>query len=207
MALSLGQPRHLPAGSLTSPPSAQARPNGSRPQRDRLILFIAQGLGSGRLPAAPGTWGSVVGVLWFLVLLAPGHFWLYLLGTSLGVAAGIWFCDRGERILGQKDPGSIVLDEIVAMPIVYLSWTSVAWFQTGGCSIPELAQAGAFGWLLAIGFLAFRLLDALKPWPIRGLQRAKGGWGVVVDDLGAAVGATLILFGWMRAFGGASPAL
>jgi phosphatidylglycerophosphatase A len=187
---------------LSSPLPAPPQPDARDPQRDAWIVFIAQGFGSGRLPAAPGTWGSLVGLVWFLALTAPGLFWLYLLGTALGIVAGIWFCDHGERILGQKDPGSIVLDEIVAMPVVYLSWTTVSWYQTGGCSIPELAQVGAFGWLLAIGFSVFRLLDALKPWPIRGLQKAKGGWGVVVDDLAAAVGASLILFWFTRAVGG-----
>jgi phosphatidylglycerophosphatase A len=179
---------------LSSLPSIAPAPDERRQRRERRILFFAQGFGSGRLPVAPGTWGSLVGVVWFLALVAPGSFWLYLVGTAVGVAVGVWGCDRAERILGQKDPGSIVLDEIVAMPLAYLSWVVVARLQIGGCSFRDLAEAGAFWWLLGLGFVAFRLLDVLKPWPIRPLQRVRGGWGVVVDDLAAACCATAVLF-------------
>jgi phosphatidylglycerophosphatase A len=172
------------------PPPALNR----HPRRDRHILFVAQGFGSGRLPLAPGTWGSLVGVGWFLALAAPGSFWLFLAGTAIGIAAGIWYCDRAEGILGRKDPGSIVLDEIVAVPLVYLSWVGVAQYQFGACSIDTLGGVGNVWWLLGIGFITFRLFDMLKPWPIRAMQRVRGGWGVVVDDLAAALCTTGILY-------------
>lgn len=170
--------------------------------RDRLILFIAEGLGSGRIPIAPGTWGSLLGVGWFLALVALGSFWLFLAGTAIGIAAGIWFCDEAERILGRKDPGSIVLDEIVAVPLVYLSWVWVAQSHFGACSIDKLAGVGNVWWLLGTGFAAFRLLDAVKPWPICAMQRVRGGWGVVVDDLAAALCTTVLLYCVIQIFHG-----
>jgi phosphatidylglycerophosphatase A len=187
---------------LISLPPAPQTSTGHR-HRDRLILLVAQGFGSGRLPAAPGTWGSLVGIAWFVVLVASGNFWVYLIGTGAGIIAGVWFCDRAERIMGRKDPGSIVLDEIVAVPLVYGSWVIVAELHIGGCSLRDLAEVGNVWWMLGTGFVVFRLLDALKPWPIRAMQRVRGGWGVVVDDLAAAICAALVLYGFMVAFGAA----
>jgi phosphatidylglycerophosphatase A len=180
---------------LTFPHPTPQTPEARNLHRDRRILFVAQGFGSGRLPAAPGTWGSLVGIAWFLLLVAPGSFWVYLIGTGVGIGVGIWFCDRAERILGLKDPGSIVLDEIVAMPLAYGSWVIAAELQMGGCSFQDLAAVGRFWWMLGIGFVAFRLFDALKPWPIGAMQCIRGGWGVVVDDLAAALCATVVLYG------------
>jgi phosphatidylglycerophosphatase A len=97
---------------------------------DSLKLYIAQGFGVGRIPFAPGTWGSVVGVLWTMVLCSTSNLWLYLAGTVLGLAASVWFCGEGERILREKDPGSVVLDEIAALPICFLPLAA----QTPGSS-------------------------------------------------------------------------
>src|SRR6266850_1448021 len=93
LALSLEEPRHLFAGFVT------------------FMLWIAQGFGVGRIPLAPGTFGSLVGVLWFGLLLATGSLWILALSTLLGIALSVWLCGRAEKILGQRDPGSIVLDE------------------------------------------------------------------------------------------------
>ncbi len=75
----------------------------------------------GRISVAPGTFGSLVGLLWFLLLLATGKIWLFVAGTVLGVALSVWLCGMGEKILGQRDPGSIVLDEITAIPICFFA--------------------------------------------------------------------------------------
>ena len=87
--------------------------------KDQLILWIAQGLGVGRIPFAPGTFGSVVGLLWFAALLLPGNPWLGLGGMLAGLFLSVWLCGAAERILGRTDPGSVVLDEIVAVPLCF----------------------------------------------------------------------------------------
>jgi len=148
-----------------------------------LILWIAQGFGAGRIPIAPGTCGSLIGLLWFFLLLRAGNFWLYLLGTVVGLGLSVWFCGKAERILNQTDPGSIVLDEITAMPLCFVVWVGAR---------PDWPTAEAFlgpqTWLLtALVFALFRIMDIAKPWPIRRTQKLPGGWGVTVDDALAAV--------------------
>ena len=176
--------------------------------KSKLIVWVAQGFGIGRIPFAPGTWGSVLGVVWSIVLLEafpPAAVVLTVLVSSL---FAVWCCGRAEQILGEKDPGSIVLDEIVAMPLVYAGlwfWQTSNfsdgwsfWFIAKPVDLVEMAQAT---WpALLGGFALFRLFDIWKPWPIRPLQRLPGGWGVVVDDLAAGLVAGVALFlGWYAA--------
>ena len=150
-------------------------------------LWVAQGFGVGRIPVAPGTFGSVVGVLWFGLLLMTGSVWLFMVGTLGTVALSVWLCGAAERTLGQKDPGSVVLDEIAAMPVCFLGWVGVLFWKTGalpGCA--HFVSAGT--WPLTLGvFAAFRFFDVAKPWPVYQSQSLPGGWGVTVDDVLAAV--------------------
>ncbi|MEY2428283.1 MAG: phosphatidylglycerophosphatase [Verrucomicrobiota bacterium] len=151
------------------------------------MLWIAQGFGVGRIPVAPGTFGSLAGLLWFGLLVSSGRLWVLALGTLFGIALSVWLCGRAETILGQKDPGSIVLDEIVAAPVCFFGWIGIVIWKTG--SFPALSDFfGAKTWLLTLGvFLAFRFFDIAKPWPVRSSQALPGGWGVTIDDLLAAV--------------------
>jgi phosphatidylglycerophosphatase A len=152
-----------------------------------LILWVAQGFGTGRVPIAPGTFGSLVGIFWFLLLLKTGSLWGYLGGTIAGLALSVWLCGKAEKILNQIDPGSIVLDEIAAMPICFLPWVVGLWLRDGQWPGPELFwHANAWAGLLII-FILFRLFDIAKPWPIRRSQRLSGGWGVTMDDVLAAI--------------------
>jgi phosphatidylglycerophosphatase A len=177
LALSLEEPRPLSAGFVN------------------LKLWIAQGFGVGRIPFAPGTFGSLVGVLWFALLLATGNLWVFMAGIIAGAALSVWFCGEGERILNQKDPGSIVLDEIAAIPLCFSGWVGKIFWKTS--SMPRLEEIlGGQHWLAVLGvFLAFRFFDVLKPWPVRQSQSLPGGWGVTVDDLLAAayVNAVVLL--------------
>jgi len=157
------------------------------------MLWTAQGLGVGRIPLAPGTFGSVVGLAWFLVLLLPGSLWFFVVGSLGGVAASVWLCGQAERLLDQRDPGSVVLDEIIAVPLCFGVWVGLCHFQTAGIPAPEHVL-GATTWPLTICvLLAFRLFDVWKPWPIRQSQRLHGGWGVTIDDVLAAVYVNLVL--------------
>ena len=152
-----------------------------------MILFIAQGFGVGRIRFAPGTWGSLVGLVWFAALLATGHYELYLLGALCGVGLSVWLCGAAEKILKQKDPSSVVLDEVIAIPFCFLPWITLQWLRNG--KLPALETFLSAQRLLAVAaiFILFRVFDILKPWPIRQSQRLPGGWGVTVDDLLASV--------------------
>lgn len=149
-------------------------------------LWLAQGFGVGRVPKAPGTFGSVLGLAWLALLLALGNPWLFLAGALAGFALSVWLCGEAERILGRKDPGSVVLDEITAMPVCFLGWMKIHLAQTGqwpGCDY-FFASAQCLG-VLGV-FCLFRVFDVLKPWPVRQSQALIGGWGVTVDDFLAA---------------------
>jgi phosphatidylglycerophosphatase A len=157
-----------------------------------LPLWIAQGFGVGRIPVAPGTFGSVVGVLWFAMLLATGNLWLFLIGMIAGIGLSVSLCGIAEEILGQKDPGCVVLDEIAAIPVCFLAWVGILYLRNGSLPAPEHFFSSS-NWLGTVAvFAAFRLFDVAKPWPVRQSQSLPGGWGVTVDDVLAAVYVNLL---------------
>lgn len=144
-------------------------------------VWLASGLGLGFLPWAPGTWGSLWGLplAWAIGMLP----W----PAGLGVAGVVWLvgvplCTAAARRLGAKDPGAVVWDEIAAFPVVFLLIDLQRPFV-------ELLPA------LAGGFVLFRVFDILKPPPIRWLERLRGGWGIMADDLAAGAYACLALHG------------
>ena len=151
-----------------------------------MIVWIAQGFGIGRLKPGPGTWGSLLGLGWFAALLATGSVVWFVIGAVAGVLASVWFCGAAEKILGQKDPGSVVLDEVAAIPFCFGAWVATACLQSGRLPGPEHFFS-AENWLkVALVFGAFRFFDIVKPWPGQQSQSLPGGWGVTVDDLLAA---------------------
>jgi phosphatidylglycerophosphatase A len=159
---------------------------------DTLTLWVAQGFGIGRIPFAPGTFGSLVGLVWFALLLSAGNFWLYFAGTLLGLGLAVWLCGGAEKILKQTDPASVVLDEIAAVPICFLAWVSADWFRSNQLLAPESFFTARTWGMTSILFVFFRLFDILKPWPVRQSQRLPGGWGVTIDDVLAAAYVALI---------------
>jgi phosphatidylglycerophosphatase A len=134
---------------------------------------MAQGAYSGRFPFAPGTAGTVVGVLLYLAMsrLSLVSYGVWCLMAFL---AGTWAADKAEVLLGKRDSPSIVVDEIVgylaAMFLVPPTW---------GFSVA--------------GFVLFRIFDILKPWPLKRLQNLHGGPGVMLDDIGAALYTNIVL--------------
>lgn len=141
----------------------------------------------GRIPVAPGTFGSVLGLLWFGLLLAGANLWVLIGGALAGLAFSVWLCGVAEKVLGRTDPGCVVLDEITAMPVCFFGWVGIRLAQTGALPGVEYFLTGKH-WLLTLGvFAAFRLFDIVKPWPVRQSQSLPGGWGITVDDLLAAV--------------------
>lgn len=154
----------------------------------RLIVLLAEGFGAGRSPVAPGTFGTLVGFGWIFLLLLPRSLALYAAGTVAGILAALWIGARAEAILQKKDPGSIVIDEIVALPLAFLP---VIW-TVSNRSAKEIFAAA---WMeLILCFCFFRLFDVWKPWIIRRSQAWPGG--LVVDDLLAALATAGVLLAW-----------
>ena len=138
-------------------------------------VLLACGFGSGFLPKAPGTWGSVFGLLVWWWLLAPTPWFVQLGVAATTFALGWWVVGRVTRRYGCHDDPAIVIDEIVGIWVALLG----------------IGQS----WILALfGFVLFRLLDIAKPWPI-GLadRRVPGGFGVMFDDLIAGVLVAIVL--------------
>ncbi len=139
--------------------------------------FVAFGFGSGLLPRAPGTWGTLVGLAIYLpfALLAPPDPLLWIACVGVAFAVGIVLCDKVSSDMGEHDHQGIVWDEITGIWLVLVA-------------IPP-------GWYwLVIAFILFRLLDIVKPWPIAWIDsRVKGGIGIMLDDVLAALIAWLVI--------------
>jgi phosphatidylglycerophosphatase A len=157
-----------------------------------LLLWIAQGFGAGRFPVAPGTVGSLAGLVWLVLLTATGSLWAFLTGALAGLALSVWLCGWAERALGSKDPASVVFDELVAVPFCFLPWLVSDWMSGGAWPEPERFFAGRAWIPTLLLFALFRCFDILKPWPIHRSQRLPGGWGITADDLLAAGYVALI---------------
>jgi phosphatidylglycerophosphatase A len=142
----------------------------------RLIMAIATGLYSGYLPKAPGTWGSVVGlILYFFLRTLSLPAYLTTVGVLLVV--GTFAAGSAEKIMDRKDPGQVVIDEIVGMLITLAA-----------------APAQPLVWLL--GFGLFRFFDIIKPFPIHWIdKRIQGGVGIMMDDVVAGLYSFLVLQG------------
>ena len=155
-------------------------------------VWIAQGFGIGRIRVAPGTFGSVLGIGWFLLLLVSGRLSVLLLGSLVGLGLSVWLCGVAERALGQKDPSSVVLDEIAAIPVCFFACVGICWWKTGAVPGPDFFLSRNRWWLALGVFAAFRFFDIAKPWPVNQSQSLPGGWGITVDDLLAAVYVNLL---------------
>jgi phosphatidylglycerophosphatase A len=137
-----------------------------------LPLALATALGAGYLPKAPGTWGSAVGLLLWLVL--PASAWVQATAIAFVLVAGTWSAGVAERHFGRHDPGQVVIDEVAGMLITMF--------------------LNPAGWVSALlGFLLFRAADIVKPFPARRFEGLPGGFGIMADDVMAAIYANLVL--------------
>jgi phosphatidylglycerophosphatase A len=132
-----------------------------------LIKWIAVGFGTGLSPVMPGTVGTLVGLP-----LAWGLMQISCVWTQAGICivltlVAIPVCGVAEKMIGGKDPGCIVADEYLTLPITVIGLTSP--------------------WALLSGFILHRIFDITKPPPIRQLQNIHGGFGIVIDDFLAAL--------------------
>jgi len=145
------------------------------------VLFLAFGFGSGLMPRAPGTAGTVAAIplyLWF----SQYPLTIYLALVLLVSLSGVWICRQASARLGVHDHPGIVWDEVAGFLITM---------------IPAFAS-----WIWVIpGFVLFRLFDIWKPWPISWADRQlKGGLGIMLDDVlagGIAAGILYIVIGWL----------
>jgi phosphatidylglycerophosphatase A len=183
-----------------NPPSATAEELGrafaqSRSPRDYLALAIAT-CGVGYLPLAPGTWGSLVAVgLYFVVrvlvysplttnvspLSTQRDFVLIEVAMILiATIVGVWAASQTERLLGVKDPGKVVIDEVAGQLIALLP-------------VPLTTGQPWTLWLIP-AFLLFRFFDIVKPYPARKFESFHGGSGIMADDIVAGVYAAIVLW-------------
>ena len=138
------------------------------------VHWLAFGFGSGFAPKAPGTLGSAAATLLYLPL-AELPLAIYCVLVVLGFVAGVWICGSTSRQLGVHDHGGIVWDEFVG---VWITLTAVP---------PNLSG-------MLFGFLLFRLLDIVKPWPIKCAdKKVHGGFGIMLDDAIAGILASACL--------------
>lgn len=139
---------------------------------DKLVLFFCRLGVAGLGPGAPGTWGTLLACLLACFLFLPLPFgWRLLLLAVLFVLGGL-AAGRAEVLLGCKDPGEVVIDELVGVWLVLLPF------------------AHANIWLLLAAFVFFRFFDILKPWPVRASEAwLPGGFGVMIDDVVAGIWA------------------
>jgi phosphatidylglycerophosphatase A len=143
-------------------------------RREQMIILFATGGYIGRCPVAPGTLGSLWGIpIAFALAQVPLGYALLI--TAVLIAVGIWTAGRSADLMGGKDPGAVVIDEVAGMVVAMLG-------------LPFTFATALWG------FVLFRLLDIAKPFPVGWLdRRLGGGLGIVADDIAAGAIANLIL--------------
>jgi phosphatidylglycerophosphatase A len=144
---------------------------------DRLALAISRVEPFGLSPKAPGTCGSAIAILLapFIFMPCPAG-WRLLILIALFVLGGL-AASRAEQILMEKDPGSVVIDEVLGQWLVCLPFAGLNWGE------------------YALAFILFRVFDICKPWPVRASEDwLPGGFGVMLDDVLAGLYAMGILF-------------
>jgi phosphatidylglycerophosphatase A len=144
----------------------------------RIALVLATWFGCGYFPYGPGTVGSLAGLL--VAALVENYLWgtrLFLFGSIFVLLMpAFWASTVAAKALGRKDPGQVVIDEVLGQWVTLLGAVSYNW--------PHLLA----------GFALFRLFDIWKPWPVRQFEKLPDGYGIVADDLMAGVYAALILY-------------
>lgn len=144
--------------------------------RDSIALVMATLGPAGRMPQAPGTWGSALAVLLAWPLFLPLPLWGRLVALLLIFPLGAWCASRAEIILNAQDPSCVVIDELWGQWLVLLFLPTASW-----------------PWMI-LAFLLFRFFDIAKPWPVRASENwLPRGWGIMIDDGLAGLYALAIL--------------
>jgi phosphatidylglycerophosphatase A len=133
--------------------------------KKKILFLIATGLGSGYSPVIPGTAGSLLALL--LIYFIPLDDIIWLAVVIIFFVIGLWSSNVVEKET-EKDPKIVVIDEIVGQWIALLF-------------LPKIL------WIYLAGFILFRLLDILKPFPIMEMEEFEGGTGIMLDDVVAGI--------------------
>jgi phosphatidylglycerophosphatase A len=141
---------------------------------NRLALLISTFGYVGFVPIAPGTAGSLAALALYALVRWLGGPVVESAAIAVVFPAGVWASSRTETILGTSDPGPVVIDEVLGM-LMTLAWMPLS--LTG----------------VAVGFVLFRVLDIVKPFPARRLEHVPGGWGIMLDDAMAGVYGQLVM--------------
>jgi phosphatidylglycerophosphatase A len=142
--------------------------------REKAAVFLATGFYVGTIPFAPGTFGSLIG-LPLCYLLAKLQLTAAIIAALLLIGLAIWISNAAAKTLKRKDPGCIVIDEMAGMAVTLIG-------------LPFNLTT------VVTGFILFRILDILKPFPIRVLdKRLSGGLGIVADDVAAGIFSNIII--------------
>jgi phosphatidylglycerophosphatase A len=140
---------------------------------NRFAVFLATAGGAGYAPVAPGTAGSAIGVLLYLLTWQWTLMEQFVL-LSVVSAVGVWASTVAARHFGRDDPGAVVIDEVAGQLLT-------------------LTVSGGSLVAVSAGFLIFRLLDIVKPWPAGRFEHLPGGLGIMADDLMAGLYGRIVL--------------
>ncbi|MDR2776894.1 MAG: phosphatidylglycerophosphatase A [Puniceicoccales bacterium] len=150
---------------------------------ENVIINTATLFGLGKFSIMPGTLGSFMGLLFHIILIQNLSVFSMIFMLIAVILLAIVICDMAEKVMEEKDPSCVILDEFVAMPICFLG-------------IKHFIPATIAMWKIwVLGFIIFRIFDVLKPFGIKKSQNFSGGIGIVVDDIIAAAytNVTMIL--------------
>ena len=155
---------------------------------DKVVYWLGIGLGSGLPKRAPGTWGTVGGLIVAIPLMRLG-FVPFLIITILASIVGIWICGRTSDLMGVHDDPHIVWDEWAGMWITLLPFAFIGFDQ--------LAEIDGFklDWfVILVAFILFRVFDIIKPFPISWAdKKVSGGLGIMLDDILAGIMAVALM--------------
>lgn len=151
-----------------------------------MTRFLTTWFYSGLLPFVPGTWGSAAALPFAVALHAIGSFPLLLSATVVVFFVGWWATAQETRGKENHDPGEIVIDEVAGQWLTLIPLSYVLWSH--GSAVTILPWPGLVG-----GFILFRLFDILKPWPVSWADKKSTAFGVMFDDILAAIYAGLLL--------------
>jgi phosphatidylglycerophosphatase A len=196
------------SGAAGKPATAGKSATAGKP---RIALFFATACGLGYLPKAPGTWGSLGGLVVvtaaaiYASTIPFGDFrrdydpFIHLAVFLATCVIGVWSASRAARFWGEKDPQRVVIDEVSGQYLTIMVGCGLPYYVTPRIfeigSLGNITWHSALNWKnLLLGLILFRLFDIWKPFPARQAESLPGGWGIMADDWVAGMYAAILLW-------------